>query len=254
MHVTSNLPLFFKGVHYDLKWRHFTADLEFWTRMAGRYGGRVLDLACGTGRLPIHLTRAGFRVTGVDSSEALLREASRKCLRLRLAVQWVHRDIRRFDLGARFPLVIFPSNAISSLMEIRDLEACLACVKRHLGPKGKFIIDAENPHLDLLSRPPDQRFPHKRYPAPNGNGLVEVTATNDYDSSRQINHLRLYHQMPDEGGEFVEELKVRVYFPQELNALLKYNGFLIETKYGDYNEGAFDSASQQHIVVSSVPG
>jgi len=87
MHVTSNLPLFFKGVHYDLKWRHFTADLEFWTRMAGKYGGPVLDLACGTGRIPIHLTRAGYRVTGVDSSEALLREASRKCLRLRLAVQ-----------------------------------------------------------------------------------------------------------------------------------------------------------------------
>jgi hypothetical protein len=60
--------------------------------------------------------------------------------------------------------------------------------------------------------------------------------------------------MPDEGGEFVEEVAVRVYFPQELNSLLRYNGFLIEAKYGDYNESAFDSQSEKHLIVCSVPG
>ena len=254
MHATANLPLFFEGVHYDLKWRHFTADLDFWIGKARKYGGPVLDLACGTGRIPLHLARAGYRVTGIDSSEALLREAARKCRRLRLAVEWAHRDVRRFELGRRFPLVIFPFNSVSSLIETRDLEACFACVKRHLGPKGKFIIDSLNPRLEILSRDPEQRFPHKRYPAPNGRGMVEVTESNSYDASRQINHVRLYHKMPDEGGEFVEEVAVRVYFPQELNSLLRYNGFLIEAKYGDYNESAFDSQSEKHLIVCSVPG
>ena len=31
MHATGNLPLFFEGVRYDLEWRNYTADLDFWT-------------------------------------------------------------------------------------------------------------------------------------------------------------------------------------------------------------------------------
>ena len=196
----------------------------------------------------------GYRVTGVDSSEALLREASRKCTRLNLSVDWVHHDIRGFDLGTRFPFVIFPFNSIASLIEAKDLEACFACVKRHLTPQGRFVIDAFNPNMEILSRSPDKRFPHTRYPAPNGRGMVEVTESNSYDASRQINHIRLYHKMPRDGGEFVEDMAVRVYFPQELNSLLRYNGFLIEAKYGEYNEVAFGPESQKQLIVCSVPG
>ncbi len=67
MHATGNLPLFFEGVRYDLEWRNYTADLDFWTRQACKYGGPVLDLACGTGRVALHLARAGYRVAGIDA-------------------------------------------------------------------------------------------------------------------------------------------------------------------------------------------
>jgi len=253
MHATANLPLFFEGVHHDLKWRNFTADLDFWTRQARKYAEPVLDLACGTGRVSLHLARVGFRVTGIDASEALLREAKRKCLRSKLSVEWVNHDIRGFELGTRFPLVIFPFNSVSSLVEAKDLEACFACVKRHLAPQGKFIIDSVNPRLDILSRDPEERFPHSRYPAPNGRGMVEVTESNSYDTCRQINHVRLYHRMPREGGEFVEEMAVRIFFPQELNSLLRYNGFLVDARYGGYDESTFDSQSQRQLIVCSVP-
>ncbi len=254
MHATGNLPLFFEGVRYDLEWRNYTADLDFWTRQACKYGGPVLDLACGTGRVALHLARAGYRVAGIDASESLLREARRKCLRQKLAVQWLDRDIRGFELGIRFPLVILPFNSISSLIEAKDLEACFACVKRHLSAQGKFVIDCINPRLEILSRDPEGRFPYTRYPAPNGRGMIEVTESSYYDTSRQINHVRLYHKMPHEGGEFVEEMAARMFFPQEINSLLRYNGFLIKAKYGGYDECAFDSQSQRQLVVCSVPG
>lgn len=254
MQATANLPLFFEGVHFDLKWRNYTADLDFWVCQVRKYGEPVLDLACGTGRVPLHLARSGFRVTGIDSSDALLREAARKCQRLGLSAEWGHHDIRGFDLGTRFPLVIFPFNSIASLIEAKDLEACLACVKRHLAPRGKFVIDSFNPRLEILARDPDKRHPHTRYPAPNGRGMVEVTESNHYDSSTQINHICLFHKMPRDGGEFVEEVAVRIYFPQELNSLLRYNGFLIEAKYGDYFESEFDAYAQKQVIVCSVPG
>lgn len=254
MHATANLPLFFEGVQYDLKWRSYTADLSFWTRQARKYGGPVLDLACGTGRVALHLARAGYHVTAIEGAEALLREAVRKSMRSRLSVEWVNKDNRGFNLGARFPVVIFPLNAIASLKDACDLEACFACVKRHLTPRGKFIIDSFNPRLEILTRDSEERFPHGHYPAPNGLGVVEVTESNSYDSSRQINHLRLYHKMPRDGGEFIEELAIRIFFPQELNSLLKYNGFTVDATFGDYSESPFDSQSHRQLIVCSARG
>src|SRR3712207_7993007 len=41
-------------------------------------GGELLDVPCGFGRHCVPLARAGYRVTGVDRSSALLREARRR--------------------------------------------------------------------------------------------------------------------------------------------------------------------------------
>ena len=43
---------------------------------------------------------------------------------------------------------------------------------------------------------------------------------------------------------------MRVYFPQELEALLSCAGFIIEEKYGDYDLSPFTSASQKQLVVA----
>jgi SAM-dependent methyltransferase len=253
MHATANLPLFFEGVHYDLKLRSFTEDLAFWSKQVRKYGGPVLELACGTGRVSIHLAKAGHHVTGIDASGPLLREAIRKSLRLRLQMDWVNDDVRGFDLKTKFPLIIFPLNAISILWEPQDLEACFACVKRHLAPKGKLVIDYFNPNLEILSRDPNQRHFHSRYPGPGGKGMVQVTESNSYDAATQINHVCLYHEFPRGSSSFVEEIDVRIFFPQELSALLKYNGFLVEARYGSYDESIFDTQSTKHLIVCSVP-
>jgi len=41
----------------------------------------------------------------------------------------------------------------------------------------------------------------------------------------------------------VEKIKLRMFFPQELDALLYYNEFMIDHKYGTFNEGPFSSDS-----------
>jgi hypothetical protein len=60
--------------------------------------------------------------------------------------------------------------------------------------------------------------------------------------------------MPHEEDESVEDVALRIYFPQELNTVLRYNGFVIDAKYGDYNESTFGSQSPKQLIVCSVPG
>ena len=254
MKLPMHLPLLFDGRHYDRHWRHLTADIPFWLNQARKFGGPILELACGTGRVSLPLAKAGFAVTGVDISDSMLAEARKKAAAAAVAIEWLKADMRSFDLGRKFPLVIFPFNTIAVLHGLEDLEACLSCVKQHLAPGGRFIIDVFHPSLDILRRDPEQRFPHCEYPAPDGQGPVVVTESTAYDATHQINRVKLFFKFPGQVEEAVEEFTVRVYFPQELDALLKYNGLAVESKFGNYDESPFAAASPKQLIICSVMG
>jgi len=244
--------LYFDGRHYDERYRDFTQDLPFWIAQARKYGDPVLELACGTGRVAIPLAKEGFRVTGIDVSDSMLAQARKKASREDVAVEWVKADVRAFELDKRFPLIIFPANAICHLLELRDLEACLACVRKHLAQGGRFILDVFNPRLDILLRDPEKRYPHAEYPDPDGKGTIVVIESNVYDRASQINHIQLFYKLPGRDEELVEDLLMRIYFPQELDALLKYNGFVIEAKLGDYDGRPFDSEAPKQLILCSL--
>jgi hypothetical protein len=42
---------------------------------------------------------------------------------------------------------------------------------------------------------------------------------------------------------------MRLFYPQELDALLHYNGFAVEHKYGDFDESPFTSDSPRQLLV-----
>ncbi len=240
--------LYFDGRHYDRLWE-FEEDLPFWIRQAEKHGGPVLELACGTARVALALAKEGFQVTGVDLSDSMLAEAHRKCAEEQLFVEFVQADIRSFNLARRFPLVILPANVLCHLLDLEDLEAFLNCVEHHLHDEGTFIIDVFTPRLDILLRNPDTRFPHTEYPDPDGKGKVRVSESNCYNSASQINHVKLHYDLPDRPDQLVEELAMRMYFPQELDALLGYNGFRIEKKYGDYDHTPFGTCTERQLIV-----
>src|SRR5512134_2492676 len=56
--------------------------------LAKRHGAEgILDIACGTGAALVPLILAGYRVTGIDISEAMLDVLRRKLAVLRFAVR-----------------------------------------------------------------------------------------------------------------------------------------------------------------------
>ena len=246
--------IYLDGKHYDLQYKDFTQDISFWRKMARKYRGPILELACGTGRISIPLAKDGFKITGLDITESMLVEAKRKSLAETVGVEWIQADCRDFDLKKQFKLIIFPFNSMSHLYDLDDIESCLFCVKKHLKPNGRFIIDIFNPRLDFLLRDPRKRYSHALYPDPNGKGVVEVEENNTYDNATQINRIKLYYKIGNQ-KEKVDELAMRIFYPKEIDALLKYNGFTIENKFGDYSdlgETPFKSDSPKQIILCSV--
>lgn len=74
-------------------------------------GARVLDLCCGMGRHSLALSEAGYEVTGVDLSEALLREARSQVGAE--AVTWLRSDMRELSWRAdsmQWSICLLPSD------------------------------------------------------------------------------------------------------------------------------------------------
>jgi SAM-dependent methyltransferase len=124
----------------------FTAasDYEAWARETlelarahGLGGGRVLDLACGTGKSFAPFLERGFDVTGCDSSSAMLAEAARRAPGVRL----VHADLRALPPLGRFDLVTCFDDSLNYLLSEKELAAAFAGIEASLDDGGLAMFD-----------------------------------------------------------------------------------------------------------------
>lgn len=237
------------GQHYDnmVKSRSLFESVLFYVNKAKKYGGPILDLACGTGRMTIPIAKEGISVIGLDISAKMLDQAKRNAKNENLEIEWIEADMTNFNLGKKFSLILIPAAAVNWVLENRSIENCLSCVKTHLKRNGRFIFNVFNPNLEILQRDPSNVYPVYEYPDPNGEGNVNVTESNTYDKATQINYVNSYHKIGEQ--EIIKKLNLRMYFPQELDALLYYNGFIIDHKYGNFNEEPFNSDSNMQIII-----
>jgi len=241
--------LYWDGRHYDLQTRTFVDDIPFYQRQIRRFGQPVLELACGTGRITIPLAKKGVDITGLDVSRVMLSLAREKARAQAVQVDWVLSDCREFQLKRRFRLIFIPINSITHLHRREDLEAFLARVREHLHEEGRFIIDVFNPSLDILRRDAGRRYPVAEYEDPDGRGRIVITESNIYDAATQINHITWYYCIGKEEDARVVENNMRIIYPQELDELLHYNGFAVETKYGDYDQSPFKPTSPKQLTI-----
>lgn len=210
-------------------------------------GGRVLELACGTGRLTVPLAERGIATIGLDNSQVMLETATAKAAAQGVSPVFLLGDMRGFDLDMQFALVFLPNNSLGHLHTFPEVQACFASVLRHLAPSGRFAVDMFSPSLRLLLREPDTHYPVTDYTRPDGK-TVAVTETVSYDAATQVNHSLWHYQAEGEPAE-VRPLNLRIFFPQEMDALLRLSGFTVEAKYGGFDKSAFTSASRQQVVV-----
>jgi SAM-dependent methyltransferase len=107
-------------------------------------GSRVLDLACGRGRISIGLAKRGCRVTGLDLSPRSLELAARDAEAAGVAVDFVRRDMRDLDAVEAFDAVVNVFTSFGYFPTQEEDERVLGAVARALAPGGRFLIDMVN--------------------------------------------------------------------------------------------------------------
>ncbi len=250
---------------YDHEYRQRLFDVSYYRELAagqgskGSKGSKVLELGCGSGRLLIPLVRDGHRVTGVDLSASMLAECQAALYDLpdpngSVGGTLVEGDFRNVKLHGRWPLVVCPFNAVMHLYSRTDVEGFLATVKRHLAKDGLFAFDVMFPDLKWLSRDPDRRWARTRFRHPR-TGQTEYYSTSlTFDAALQIAFVRIFYTPadPTAGPERVVHLTHRHFFPQELAALLHYNGFDIVRHDGGFVGERLEPGCDQQVLQCRV--
>lgn len=107
------------------------------------HGRRVLDLACGHGRVTRELIRRGATVTGLDISDALLTRARAAEQVAPLGARYIHGDAAG---SVDLPAGSFDSVVCNyGLSDIDDLAGALANVHTLLRPGGAFVFSLLHP-------------------------------------------------------------------------------------------------------------
>ncbi|MBI1257115.1 MAG: methyltransferase domain-containing protein [Chloroflexi bacterium] len=236
-------------VTYDVECDAFADDFPCIEQWAQTLGGPLLDLACGTGRMSLHMAALGYTVTGVDLIPEMIAHARLKAAQRALSVEWVVADARSFQLNQQFPLIFMLMNAFQFLLTREDHEAMLARVREHLQPGGCFIFETRNPsprNLFQVRHPEGEQFT-----LPDGGQLVS-TEEQVYDPLTQIQHYTGTRRFTyADGQQKVKTMRValRYVFPQEMETLLFHNGFQIRTVYGDWQQNPLTANSRAMIYV-----
>lgn len=239
-------------------------DVPLFVEAARASGGPVLELGCGTGRVLMPTARAGVEVTGLDLSPPMLRVCRDALIdeppQVRRRITLVQGDMRRFDLGRRFALITIPFRPFQHLLTVEDQVACLACVRRHLAPGGRFILDVFNPSLEALTDPArlTERASGEPFTTPDGRSVTATERIVSRDLARQVLDVELVYYVTGPDGRsrrLVHRLKMRYFFRYEMEHLLARSGFRIEAVYGDYDKSAFGAkAPGELICVAGMEG
>ncbi len=236
----------------------FDGDLPLYFELAREQGHKVLEVACGSGRLLAPLASAGFDVVGIDVSPHMLALAQAKLGTVPNA-RLVEADMRRFQLDSKeFDLAISAVKSFAYLTEPGDQLSCLQHIHAHLRPGGALAVDLMHPlpewvaaapgslRDDLLQRVPDRGFTLSR--------VESVVST---DLARQVRIIRSAYEIVDDHGSVVAkrfvEWPYRWTYRFEAEHLLERAGFIVEAVYGGYQREPFTSSSNSMIFAARKP-
>ncbi len=248
--ITEPDTIYLDPDHYDVL-AQMTAppDYDFYQALADRHGGPVLDLGCGTGRVSIPLARAGLAVAGIDHHERMLTRALEKAATAGVEMECFKGDLRAFDLERTFRLMLLTYNTINHLVDLESVAACFNTVAAHMDHDSRFIIDTFNPSLEFLGSDRSEPLKVVEYVDPITNAKVILTETSVYDAATQVNKVVWSYEVDGRADAIVHRMDMRIFFPQELDALARVYGFTIENKFGDYDQRPFASESAKQILV-----
>jgi 2-polyprenyl-3-methyl-5-hydroxy-6-metoxy-1,4-benzoquinol methylase len=223
------------------RWEAAPEEVAQITALTGLASGRVLDLCCGPGRHSCAFARMGFAVTGVDRTPWLLELARQHADDRNLAIEFVEADMRDFDVGDGYDLVINLFTSFGYMADYEQNSRVLRRIRDCLRPGGQLVLDVRS--RDGLAR----WFTPSTVAELVGGGYF-IQARRVEENPHKLRTAWLYLR----DGHYKEyELTHYLYSGAELRGLLEGAGFSSVKLFSDFAGTDYGVDSQRIVAVAT---
>ncbi len=205
---------------------------------------RLLELACGTGRITGGLLSAGYWVTGIDRSESMLQEAQDTLGGAGGRLKLIASDMLAFRTTEQYDAVISVCDGFNYLSEVSDLEAMLTQCQGLCRPGGLIIFDLST----------DWKFKNHLKDtiiAENHEDMAFIWENHYDEMSRQLDFDLTFFIKDGECFRRETEHHVqRAHSPEEIEAICGRLNLTVEGFFDDYSDAPIKPDSERfHCII-----
>jgi len=219
----------------------YTADFDFYDRLAKEGHRKFLDIGSGTGRIARRLGRQAVNVTGIEHSQAMIDQALGHSEHSSMSkfVNYVNEDARSFYLReSNFDVAFLAEYTFNALLETEDHIRCLQSIYNHLRVKGELVIGGATwEFVGSFSLDDD--------------ATLLVSKANSYSRTTQTVHSDVVYEEVSASGvtrKFVSTVNTHAFTRSEIELLLRLTGFSEPHFFGDFEGGPLTDESWEMIV------
>ncbi len=213
-------------------------------------GARILDIACGTGKMTLELARRGYLVSGVDLSPEMLSVAQNRCANEGFYPLLVCQDMTCLDLAETFDAALCCLDSVNYIKTKNALDGFFARAAEHIRHGGYLFFDV-NTEYKFENIYGDNSYVYDEKD-------VFCVWQNFYSARRRLCDFDLTFFVKKPDGSYTrlnETQREYVYTDTELCELLEKNGFEVEqiSSAHDFSLGEgrrVSDADERHYFVA----
>lgn len=222
----------------DMPYDDWVAFAEEAFRRHGQAPETVVDLGCGTGSITLPLSAKGYRMYGIDLSEAMLAVAQYKSGRLQAGrlqggsgePLWLEQDMTQWELPEQVDAAVSFCDCLNYLADEEEVAAVFRQTYAGLKPGGLFVFDVHTPGT-LREYADNQPYVY------NEDDLSYIWLCDLDEEHVSITHELTFFVREPGGGHHVrfdETHTQRAYPLERLAEMLGEAGFADIRTYGDF--------------------
>lgn len=241
---------------YDAENLEMTDDLPLYSDLAEIYGGPILDVGCGTGRVMLHLAQEGYECIGVDTSPEMLERGKRKAealLGTANQVQFLHGDIAEHKASTPYKMILLPYHTFMHFQDQAEQLRVLHQLSLNLADDGVIVFDLPNAGETFSTQDDHAIALERTFIDPETGHVIMQQSVSVLDRVTQKLHITwIYDEILSDGTvrRTMAPLELCYVFFNEMNLLLSANGLKCVEVYGSYDQEPFMDGSPRMIIVA----
>lgn len=214
---------------------------------------KILDLACGHGRISFALDGLGYDVTGLDYSAHFIEIAKAEANKRKAETKFLRGDMRHLPFAGQFDAVINIYTSFGYFESEKENVDVLGSVNKALKPRGFLLMDLNNTLRTITNFAKKGKIDKEsgllvaKEKEKLSNGVV-VKTTYKFDAKKMRSYV--VDEWKENGTTHQRNTSIRGYTFPEVRGFMEENGFVIKNVWGDFSGSEYRFDSPRIIILA----